>query len=144
MPLYYNTCTPGKTHAHTHTHTIKHNQCYCVHQNLKHPPVLLCLLMDSSGGVILATPIEYCLITDLFIHFPIAENVISAAATQYPFEVDGFLFFHKQCPYTPGKTPLALWLKPDMLVCRSYCIDVDCICHTHTHTHTHTRSIVLH
>lgn len=41
-------------------------------------------------------------------------NVANAAATPYPFEIDGLLFFHNACYYTPGKTPLSLWLEPSM------------------------------
>lgn len=43
------------------------------------------------------------------------ENVIEAVATQYPFSVAGLLFFHHECRYTPGVTPLALWLTPELL-----------------------------
>jgi hypothetical protein len=35
--------------------------------------------------------------------------------TAYPFEVAGLLFFHHECRYTPGVTPLALWLTPELL-----------------------------
>eukprot|EP00041_Stephanoeca_diplocostata_P020890 m.477876 g.477876 ORF g.477876 m.477876 type:complete len:396 (-) comp21689_c0_seq11:2485-3672(-) len=42
-------------------------------------------------------------------------NVANAVATPYPFEIDGLLFFHNECHYTPGKTPLSLWLEPSML-----------------------------
>eukprot|EP00039_Didymoeca_costata_P019733 m.338720 g.338720 ORF g.338720 m.338720 type:complete len:321 (+) comp18520_c0_seq1:180-1142(+) len=40
----------------------------------------------------------------------------SAAEKTYPFDVDGILFIHKEVHYVPGKTPLALWLKPDMII----------------------------
>ena len=29
--------------------------------------------------------------------------------------MDGLLFYHNQCHYTPGRTPLVGWLKPFML-----------------------------
>ena len=44
-----------------------------------------------------------------------AENVVESLATQYPFEVAGLLFFHHAAFYTPGVTPLALWLTPELV-----------------------------
>lgn len=43
------------------------------------------------------------------------EEVVEAVETAYPFSVGGFLFFHNECRYTPGVTPLALWLTPELL-----------------------------
>ena len=33
----------------------------------------------------------------------------------WPLEVDGLLFFHKSCHYKRGSSPLAVWLKPQMV-----------------------------
>ncbi|XP_069758911.1 snurportin-1 isoform X3 [Narcine bancroftii] len=44
-----------------------------------------------------------------------AEAVCQALAVDYPFEVDGLLFYHNQTHYTPGSTPLVGWLKPYMV-----------------------------
>ncbi|KAI6078007.1 Snurportin-1 [Aix galericulata] len=43
------------------------------------------------------------------------ESLCTVLATDYPFEVDGLLFYHKQTHYTPGSTPLVGWLRPYML-----------------------------
>ncbi|XP_072881033.1 snurportin-1 [Hemitrygon akajei] len=43
------------------------------------------------------------------------EAIRQALATDYPFEVDGLLFYHRQTHYTPGSTPLVGWLKPYMV-----------------------------
>lgn len=36
-------------------------------------------------------------------------------AEKQHFQIDGLLFYHKQCHYVAGATPLVGWLKPDML-----------------------------
>lgn len=33
----------------------------------------------------------------------------------FPFEVDGLLFYHRQTHYSPGSTPLVGWLRPYMV-----------------------------
>ncbi|XP_027321459.3 snurportin-1 [Anas platyrhynchos] len=43
------------------------------------------------------------------------ESLCTVLAADYPFEVDGLLFYHKQTHYTPGSTPLVGWLRPYML-----------------------------
>ena len=40
------------------------------------------------------------------------EQVLSKPWSQ---EVDGLLFFHRQCHYRSGSSPLAVWLKPHMV-----------------------------
>ncbi|NXA41124.1 SPN1 protein, partial [Eudromia elegans] len=44
-----------------------------------------------------------------------SESLCKVLAADYPFEVDGLLFYHKQTHYTPGSTPLVGWLRPYML-----------------------------
>ncbi|XP_062440050.1 snurportin-1 [Rhea pennata] len=44
-----------------------------------------------------------------------SESLCKVLATDYPFEVDGLLFYHKQTHYTPGSTPLVGWLRPYMV-----------------------------
>ncbi|XP_072349137.1 snurportin-1 isoform X1 [Scyliorhinus torazame] len=47
---------------------------------------------------------------------PCAPDTICQTLTaNYPFEVDGLLFYHKLTHYTPGSTPLVGWLKPYMV-----------------------------
>ncbi|XP_041034096.1 snurportin-1 [Carcharodon carcharias] len=49
-------------------------------------------------------------------HLPCTpEAICQTLAANYPFEVDGLLFYHKQTHYTPGSTPLVGWLKPYMV-----------------------------
>ncbi|XP_054159462.1 snurportin-1-like [Oppia nitens] len=45
------------------------------------------------------------------------QEIVSTlqAPKQFAAEVDGLLFYHKRCHYTPGVTPLVNWLKPHML-----------------------------
>lgn len=43
------------------------------------------------------------------------HNLMQAAATAYPYPVDGFLFFHREGHYVTGVSPLVTWLKPEML-----------------------------
>uniref|UniRef100_UPI00398E7DB4 snurportin-1 n=1 Tax=Pristiophorus japonicus TaxID=55135 RepID=UPI00398E7DB4 len=43
------------------------------------------------------------------------EAICETLAADYPFEVDGLLFYHRQTHYTPGSTPLVGWLKPYMV-----------------------------
>ncbi|XP_078056278.1 snurportin-1 [Mustelus asterias] len=43
------------------------------------------------------------------------DTICQTLAANYPFEVDGLLFYHKQTHYTPGSTPLVGWLKPYMV-----------------------------
>uniref|UniRef100_V9KM21 Snurportin-1 n=1 Tax=Callorhinchus milii TaxID=7868 RepID=V9KM21_CALMI len=43
------------------------------------------------------------------------EAIYQILAADYPFEVDGLLFYHTQTHYTPGSTPLVGWLKPYMV-----------------------------
>ncbi|NXX94923.1 SPN1 protein, partial [Centropus bengalensis] len=44
-----------------------------------------------------------------------SESLCKVLATDFPFEVDGLLFYHKQTHYTPGSTPLVGWLRPYMV-----------------------------
>ncbi|XP_029431116.1 snurportin-1 isoform X2 [Rhinatrema bivittatum] len=44
-----------------------------------------------------------------------SESICNVLAMDFPFEVDGLLFYHKQTHYTPGSTPLVGWLRPYML-----------------------------
>ncbi|XP_041693593.1 snurportin-1 [Coregonus clupeaformis] len=44
------------------------------------------------------------------------EAIQQALATEYNFNVDGLLFYHRQTHYTPGSTPLVGWLRPYMVV----------------------------
>ncbi|NXD69593.1 SPN1 protein, partial [Eolophus roseicapillus] len=44
-----------------------------------------------------------------------ADSLCKVLATDFPFEVDGLLFYHKQTHYTPGSTPLVGWLRPYMV-----------------------------
>nr|XP_033776847.1 snurportin-1 [Geotrypetes seraphini]XP_033776848.1 snurportin-1 [Geotrypetes seraphini]XP_033776849.1 snurportin-1 [Geotrypetes seraphini]XP_033776850.1 snurportin-1 [Geotrypetes seraphini] len=43
------------------------------------------------------------------------ESINNVLAMDFPFEVDGLLFYHKQTHYTPGSTPLVGWLRPYMV-----------------------------
>ncbi|XP_067871447.1 snurportin-1 isoform X2 [Heterodontus francisci] len=43
------------------------------------------------------------------------EAICQTLTANYPFEVDGLLFYHRQTHYTPGSTPLVGWLKPYMV-----------------------------
>uniref|UniRef100_A0A8D0L9G9 Snurportin-1 n=1 Tax=Sphenodon punctatus TaxID=8508 RepID=A0A8D0L9G9_SPHPU len=48
--------------------------------------------------------------------FPCTEESLCAVlAMDFPFEVDGLLFYHKQAHYIPGSTPLVGWLRPYMV-----------------------------
>ncbi|XP_019388885.1 PREDICTED: snurportin-1 isoform X1 [Crocodylus porosus] len=44
-----------------------------------------------------------------------SESLCEVLAMDFPFEVDGLLFYHKQTHYTPGSTPLVGWLRPYMV-----------------------------
>ncbi|XP_066184834.1 snurportin-1 isoform X2 [Sylvia atricapilla] len=49
-------------------------------------------------------------------NFPCSsDSLCELLATDFPFEVDGLLFYHKQTHYTPGSTPLVGWLRPYMV-----------------------------
>ncbi|XP_028922492.1 snurportin-1-like [Ornithorhynchus anatinus] len=43
------------------------------------------------------------------------ESLCKLLSTDFPFEVDGLLFYHKQAHYSPGSTPLVGWLRPYMV-----------------------------
>ncbi|XP_053128621.1 snurportin-1 [Hemicordylus capensis] len=43
------------------------------------------------------------------------ESLCDVLATDFAFEVDGLLFYHKQAHYIPGSTPLVGWLRPYMV-----------------------------
>ncbi|KFO37968.1 Snurportin-1 [Fukomys damarensis] len=43
------------------------------------------------------------------------ESLCKVLAMDFPFEVDGLLFYHKQTHYSPGSTPLVGWLRPYMV-----------------------------
>ncbi|XP_053220468.1 tyrosine-protein phosphatase non-receptor type 9 isoform X6 [Podarcis raffonei] len=43
------------------------------------------------------------------------ESLCKVLATDFPFEVDGLLFYHKETHYNPGSTPLVGWLRPYMV-----------------------------
>ncbi|XP_067929174.1 snurportin-1-like isoform X2 [Watersipora subatra] len=43
------------------------------------------------------------------------EVLETAMSQDFPFELDGLLFYHKHAHYLCGSTPLVLWLKPYML-----------------------------
>ncbi|KAH0619844.1 hypothetical protein JD844_014185 [Phrynosoma platyrhinos] len=43
------------------------------------------------------------------------ESLCEVLSTDFPFEVDGLLFYHKQSHYNPGSTPLVGWLRPYMV-----------------------------
>uniref|UniRef100_A0A8C5Q4N7 Snurportin-1 n=1 Tax=Leptobrachium leishanense TaxID=445787 RepID=A0A8C5Q4N7_9ANUR len=48
-------------------------------------------------------------------NFPCALDSVHNVLTQeFPYKVDGLLFYHKQTHYTPGSTPLVGWLRPYM------------------------------
>ncbi|XP_053575854.1 snurportin-1 isoform X1 [Bombina bombina] len=42
------------------------------------------------------------------------ENVQRILTQDFPFKVDGLLFYHNHTHYTPGSTPLVGWLRPYM------------------------------
>ncbi|XP_004872110.1 snurportin-1 [Heterocephalus glaber] len=44
-----------------------------------------------------------------------SESLCKVLAMDFPFEVDGLLFYHKQTHYSPGSTPLVGWLRPYMV-----------------------------
>ncbi|XP_068000354.1 snurportin-1 isoform X1 [Melanerpes formicivorus] len=44
-----------------------------------------------------------------------SDSLCKVLAMDFPFEVDGLLFYHKQTHYTPGSTPLVGWLRPYMV-----------------------------
>ncbi|NWI90193.1 SPN1 protein, partial [Pitta sordida] len=49
-------------------------------------------------------------------NFPCSSDSLrELLATDFPFEVDGLLFYHRQTHYTPGSTPLVGWLRPYMV-----------------------------
>ncbi|NWI69213.1 SPN1 protein, partial [Todus mexicanus] len=49
-------------------------------------------------------------------NFPCSSDSLrKVLAMDFPFEVDGLLFYHKQTHYTPGSTPLVGWLRPYMV-----------------------------
>ncbi|XP_055984740.1 snurportin-1 [Sorex fumeus] len=43
------------------------------------------------------------------------ESLCTVLAMDFPFEVDGLLFYHRQTHYSPGSTPLVGWLRPYMV-----------------------------
>ena len=43
------------------------------------------------------------------------DSLTSVLSKPWPVEVDGLLFFHKQCHYKAGHSPLAVWLKAHMV-----------------------------
>ena len=43
------------------------------------------------------------------------ESLADVFSKKWPVEVDGLLFFHRQCHYTAGRSPLATWLKAHMV-----------------------------
>ncbi|XP_032720995.1 snurportin-1 isoform X1 [Lontra canadensis] len=43
------------------------------------------------------------------------ESLCKVLSMDFPFEVDGLLFYHKQTHYSPGSTPLVGWLLPYMV-----------------------------
>nr|XP_008520486.1 PREDICTED: snurportin-1 isoform X1 [Equus przewalskii] len=43
------------------------------------------------------------------------ESLCKVLSMDFPFEVDGLLFYHKQTHYSPGSTPLVGWLRPYMV-----------------------------
>ncbi|RUS89826.1 hypothetical protein EGW08_002438, partial [Elysia chlorotica] len=47
--------------------------------------------------------------------FTPTKNVIHSAVTMAPYVIDGLIFYHKQLPYSPGPTPLMLWITLDRL-----------------------------
>ncbi|KAG8440286.1 hypothetical protein GDO86_006157 [Hymenochirus boettgeri] len=49
-------------------------------------------------------------------NFPCSlESVQNVMIQEFPYKVDGFLFYHKHTHYTPGSTPLVGWLRPYMV-----------------------------
>uniref|UniRef100_A0A663MFI6 Snurportin-1 n=1 Tax=Athene cunicularia TaxID=194338 RepID=A0A663MFI6_ATHCN len=49
-------------------------------------------------------------------NFPCSsDSLCKVLAMDFPFEVDGLLFYHKKTHYTPGSTPLVGWLRPYMV-----------------------------
>lgn len=44
------------------------------------------------------------------------ESLCKVLSMEFPFEVDGLLFYHKQTHYSPGGTPLVGWLRPYMVL----------------------------
>ncbi|XP_053318964.1 snurportin-1 [Spea bombifrons] len=48
-------------------------------------------------------------------HLPCSlESVQNVLMQNFPYKVDGLLFYHKHTHYTPGSTPLVGWLRPYM------------------------------
>ncbi|GFR71068.1 snurportin-1 [Elysia marginata] len=47
--------------------------------------------------------------------FTPTKNVIHGAVTMAPYHIDGLIFYHKQLLYSPGPTPLMLWMTLDKL-----------------------------
>lgn len=43
------------------------------------------------------------------------ESLCKVLSMDFPFEVDGLLFYHRQTHYSPGSTPLVGWLRPYMV-----------------------------
>ena len=52
---------------------------------------------------------------DLPFHACTKESLEHVLAEAPPFQVDGLLFIHKECRYIIGMSPLAAWLKPQMV-----------------------------
>lgn len=70
------------------------------------------LLQQSSRNPYPFIPLQYyscdpSTITSIMLKYPYFEN-------DQP-KIDGILFYHSDGHYTPGSTPLVLWLKPFML-----------------------------
>ncbi|XP_038623053.1 snurportin-1-like [Tachyglossus aculeatus] len=43
------------------------------------------------------------------------ESLCKVLSTDFPFQVDGLLFYHRAKHYSPGCTPLVGWLRPNMV-----------------------------
>lgn len=49
-------------------------------------------------------------------YYPCAkEKLTEVLSGKWPVEVDGLLFVHKEAHYTTGHSPLAVWIKPQMV-----------------------------
>ena len=71
--------------------------------------------LKESGQVSTYSLVNPLPFLDLPYHPCTKESLIKILAEPPPFNVDGLLFVHKQCPYILGRHPLATWLKPHMI-----------------------------
>ncbi|XP_031419627.1 snurportin-1 [Clupea harengus] len=71
--------------------------------------------MEEEGGLVEMTKRNAFRFVSLQSTVCTKESIREALVKEYTFNVDGFLFYHKESHYTPGSTPLVGWLRPYMI-----------------------------